>query len=255
MKNFHTHTERCGHAHGRDEKYVEKAVKSGFSTLGFSDHSPMVFPTDHKSTFRVPLDRTEDYVNSISSLREKYKNEIKIYIGYEMEYYPECFDGTISFLEQYGFDYLIMGQHFISNEYDGKAVYCARENSDAYAFDCYIEQALTGLQTGKFLYIAHPDIFRYTGSDDEYCKRAEYFIKELKKLGIPLEFNLLGFSDKRNYPDRRFWEIAAKEGNDTVIGLDAHDPKVLTDMKTYNRALDYLHSLGIEPINDKVEIK
>ena len=256
MKNFHTHTVRCGHAKGRDETYVKRALESGFSTLGFSDHSPMVFaPDKHRSTFRIPLSKTESYVKSINSLKEKYASDIKIYLGYEMEYYPKYFSQSIDYLEQFGFDYLILGQHFTSNEADEESVYAAGGSTDPKAFDCYIEQALTALQTGRFLYIAHPDVFKFIGDDDEYCKRAEYFVKELKKLGYPLEFNLLGFADKRNYPDRRFWELVAKEGNDTVIGFDAHNPKVLTDMKTYERALKYLSELGITPINDKIEIK
>ncbi len=255
MKNFHTHTTRCGHAHGKDEKYVEKAIKNGFSALGFSDHSPMVFsPESHKSSFRIPLEKTEDYVSSINSLKEKYASDIKIYLGYEMEYYPKYFNQTIDYLEQFGFDYLILGQHFTSNECDEKAVYSAGGTNNPYDFDSYIEQTLEGLQTGRYLYIAHPDVFKFTGSDEEYIKRAEYFIKELKKLGYPLEFNLLGFADKRNYPDSRFWEIVAKEGNDVVIGFDAHEPSVLSDMKTFEKAKEYLNSLGIEPMNDKIEI-
>ena len=256
MKNFHTHTKRCGHAKGRDETYVKNAIKNGFSELGFSDHSPMVFaPDDHTSSFRIPLCKTENYVKSINSLKEKYASDIKVYLGYEMEYYPKYFNQTISYLEEFGYDYLILGQHFTSNEFDEKAVYCAGKTDSEYALQCYIEQVLEGLNTGKYLYIAHPDVFRFTGPDDIYIKRMEYFVKELKKLGYPLEFNLLGFWDNRNYPDKRFWEIVAKEGNNTVIGFDAHSPSVLSDMKLYKRALKYLDELGITPINDDIKIK
>jgi len=257
MKNFHTHTRRCGHARGRDETYVKRAIKTGLSVLGFSDHSPMIFPSsDFRSTFRVPLSKTEDYVKSVTSLKEKYKDDIKIYLGYEMEYYPKLFNETYSYLESFGLDYLILGQHFIYNEYEDYAFHTGSSNEDLDGFDTYIEQVLTGLQTGKYLYVAHPDLYKYVGKDEDgFLRRNEYYIKELKKLGYPVEFNLLGFYDKRNYPDCRFWEMVAKEGNDVVIGFDAHDPWVISDMKTYNKALDYLHSLGIEPMNDKIEIK
>ena len=254
MKNFHTHTTRCGHARGKDEAYVKEAIKTGFSVLGFSDHAPMIFaPEKYESSFRMPIAKVEDYIKSLTSLKEKYKDQIKIKIGYEIEYYPKKFGQTIDFLEQYGFDYLILGQHFTSNEIDEGAVYSGGGTDSLYDFDKYIEQVLEGLNTGRYLYVAHPDLFKYTGSDEVYNGRMEYYLKEIKKLGYPVEFNLLGYYDKRNYPDRRFWEIAAKNGNDVVIGFDAHDPWVLSDMETYHSALDYLSSLGIKPVNDEID--
>jgi len=39
---------------------------------------------------------------------------------------------------------------------------------------------------------------------------------ELKKLDIPLEFNFLGYTDKRNYPNNDFWQIVSKVKNDVV---------------------------------------
>ena len=41
--NFHTHTARCGHASGRDEEYVQSAIRGGYQVLGFADHSPWQF--------------------------------------------------------------------------------------------------------------------------------------------------------------------------------------------------------------------
>ena len=38
--NFHTHTARCLHATGTDEDYVKAALHSGYTLLGFSDHTP-----------------------------------------------------------------------------------------------------------------------------------------------------------------------------------------------------------------------
>lgn len=38
--NYHSHTERCGHAVGSDEAYVKEAIKNGYRYMGFSDHAP-----------------------------------------------------------------------------------------------------------------------------------------------------------------------------------------------------------------------
>ena len=39
--NYHTHTTRCRHAAGTDREYVEAAIKSGLTILGFADHTPL----------------------------------------------------------------------------------------------------------------------------------------------------------------------------------------------------------------------
>lgn len=80
-----------------------------------------------------------------------------------------------------------------------------------------------------------------------------YFCEEIKKLGYPLEFNLLGFAQKRNYPDRRFWRIVSQVGNDVIIGFDAHSPEVFQNKRIYNSAVKYLDKLGITPL-EKLDI-
>ena len=64
---------------------------------------------------------------------------------------------------------------------------------------------------------------------------------------MPLELNLLGYHDGRHYPARRFWELAAEEGNRTVLGYDAHSPAAFTwrDLEDQGRRL--LSELGLTP--------
>lgn len=249
MKNYHTHTTRCRHAFGKDRDYVEKAIKAGITELGFSDHAPMLFPDKkYYSNFRMFPDQVEDYVNSINLLKAEYKGKIKIHLGFEIEYLPELFDKTASWLEDKGAEYFILGQHFTDNEYEDYAFYCGNKSFSTKKFDKYINQALEGLKTGKFLYIAHPDLFKFKGSTKIYKEKMTYFCKEIKKLGYPVEFNLLGFSQHRNYPDKRFWKIVSEVGLDVVIGFDAHSPEVFQNKKVYDDAVEYLNKLGIEPI-------
>lgn len=251
MKNYHTHTVRCRHAFGKDRDYINKAIKAGITELGFSDHAPMLFPSDdYYSTFRMFPEDAADYVNSINHLKNEYKDKIKIRLGYEIEYLPKLIDKTLDFLKQYGYEYLILGQHFTDNEYEPYSHYCGSPSEDEEAFDKYINQALDGLKTGMFLYIAHPDLFNYTGPNEIYIEKMTYFCREIKKLGYPIEFNLLGFAQKRHYPDKRFWKIAAETGNDTVLGFDAHSPEAFQNRRIYNDAENYLKSLGITPLED-----
>lgn len=254
MKNYHTHTTRCRHAFGKDIDYITKAINAGFSVLGFSDHAPMLFPIkEYYSSYRMFPENVEDYIKSINLLREEYQDKIQIHIGFEIEYFPRIFDKTVNWLEEIGSEYFILGQHYTDNEYEPFSHYCGNPTDNTILFDKYIEQALEGLATGKFIYIAHPDLFKYTGPDEIYNKKMARFCREIKKLGYPVEFNLLGFAQHRNYPDKRFWEIVAQTGNDVVIGFDAHSPEVFQNKRIYNSAVKYLKKLGITPI--EIDIK
>ena len=91
--NLHTHTYRCNHAVGEDRDYVETAIKSGIKVLGFSDHTPQFFKKDgYYSFFRMKPELAEDYAKSILSLKKEYQNDIQILFGFEVEYYPECYE-------------------------------------------------------------------------------------------------------------------------------------------------------------------
>ena len=46
---------------------------------------------------------------------------------------------------------------------------------------------------------------------------------------LPLELNLLGLREGRNYPDERFWRIVGEEGGKAILGSDAHRPEHVLD--------------------------
>ena len=154
--NYHTHTVRCHHAIGTEREYIETAIARGLKILGFADHSPQLFPGDYYSNFRMYPEQAENYVSTLRRLRDEYKNDIDILIGFETEYYPEIFERLIEFLAPYDIDYMILGQHFIDNEYD-TSIYSGFSTSDESRLERYTNAVLEGLSTGKFSYVAHPD--------------------------------------------------------------------------------------------------
>ena len=88
IENYHTHTTRCRHAEGSDEEYVRYAIDHGLQILGFSDHTPFLFPGDYYSRMRMYPEELADYVGSVRSLQKKYAGQIDIHLGLEVEYYP-----------------------------------------------------------------------------------------------------------------------------------------------------------------------
>lgn len=251
--NYHTHTARCGHASGAEREYIEKAIAEGLTALGFSDHVPMPFPDGFQSHFRCPIEKLEDYVTTLTALREEYKDRIKILIGFEAEYYPELFAPMMKMLSDYPIDYLIMGQHFVGNERG--EVYNGGAFTDEEKLIRYVDQVIEGAKTGAFTYIAHPDLIGYAGENAElYRSEMRRLCVEMKALGIPLEFNLLGFEEHRNYPCDRFWEIVSEVGNTVVLGCDAHQPSKIADKGIIASAVEKLKQFGLTPV-DSVTVR
>lgn len=248
--NLHTHSYRCHHARGTDEEYVLRAIENGYKTIGFSDHAPYLFPGDYYSTFRIELDMAQDYADSVRLLGEKYKDKIRVLLGFEVEYYPQLIDRELAYLKGFGYDYLICGQHHIDNEYEPWPSYCGNAFTDKARLDKYVSQVLAAARSGEFAYIAHPDLPHFTGDDDYLLKRLREMLLALKEINIPIEYNFLGYTDGRNYPRDDFWRMAAEIGNRVVIGLDAHNPKVYADTKHLEKMKKHIASLGITPIDD-----
>ena len=246
--NLHTHTKRCHHAHGEDEEYVLKAIENGYKIFGFSDHAPHLFPGDYVSSCRMLPEETEEYAASINALKQKYKDKIDIKLGYEFEWYPELVEKDIEHLKQYGYDYLLLAQHYTDNEYEDFASYCGHPVDDIKIVDKYINQLLEGARSGLFTYVCHPDLIFYKKDKKIHYEKMDYMLTELKKLDIPLEYNFYGYFDNRHYPDKEFWKMAKEKDCKVVIGLDAHRPCVIEDNKRLDKMKKEIASLGIEPI-------
>lgn len=226
--NYHTHTFRCGHAVGDVEDYIKSALKNGFKTLGFSDHIGF----DDWSVPRVRMEIFEmpEYENTVKNLREKYKDEIEIKLGYEAEYYPDKKDYYFEVRNRV--DYMILGQHTLKRE-----PRYLDENVSDFEVREIGDRVTEAIETGIFMCVAHPDYFmlgRKTYSKD--CDRAiRQIAKTAKKFGVFMELNLKGYYEEKReidgeiqsaYPFRKAMESIFDEGAKFMIGYDEHDPKV-----------------------------
>jgi histidinol-phosphatase (PHP family) len=100
----------------------------------------------------------------------------------------------------------------------------------------YVDLCIEGARTGKYLYLAHPDLIYFTGDTVIYEREMRRLCEEMKTLDMPLEMNVLGLAAGRNYPDERFWKIAKETGNKVITGMDAHTPEQLQNREMRNLA-------------------
>jgi len=81
--DLHIHTVHSDGAN-TPEEMAEAAVKAGFHTLGFSDHS-----TVENRNFCIQAGGEEAYRAEILALKEKYRGKLDILLGIEQDYYSK----------------------------------------------------------------------------------------------------------------------------------------------------------------------
>ena len=247
IANYHSHTVRCGHAQGTEREYVEAGVEAGLKILGFSDHSPYPLAEGYISGMRMRLEETEGYVRVLEDLRDEYRDEIELHIGLEAEYMPERFGEYLDFIKDYPIEYLILGQHMLDEDRPG-AEWCGAPTADRRVLTRYVDQVLEGLGTGKFLYLAHPDLINYSGDNEFYRLEMRRLIRGAKALDVPIELNFLGLMEQRSYPNPVFWQMAGEEGAAVIYGSDAHRPGNVFVPWVYEKAERWREKYGLRVI-------
>ncbi len=246
--NYHTHTYRCGHASGDDEEYILAAIKAGYKTLGFADHAPYKdypLPSSH-----MDISMFDEYVDSISILKEKYKDQIDIKIGLESEYYKANHDERVMLHDR--LDYLILGQHFLDPE---ASVSFFKNNSEEEILE-YGKLVCEALDTGLFMYLAHPDVFM--SKQENFTKAcvdvARMIASKCVDLDIPVELNvhnvrkgkhLISNKEEYFYPNKSFWTIMSEYPIKVLLGIDAHKPEDLLDFDAIEKSLNEVSDLNL----------
>ncbi len=247
-KNFHTHTYRCGHASGKDEEYVLSAIDFGITELGFTDH---IMLKDHPQPhMRGDYSLLDDYVNSLNKLKEKYKDKIKIHIGFEAEAIPYYYPYYKELLDSKKIEYLILGNHCALDENNEIKFYRYTEPG---VVNKYVDSLIDGMRTGLFKYVAHPDhyLVGYHHWDDVSINACNRICKVAEELDIPLEINLAHFRSRHydmnfiDYPYKEFWKIVKNYNIKVILGIDAHNPCDFENVNYENVKL-FLKEVGID---------
>ncbi|MBO6055020.1 MAG: histidinol-phosphatase [Oscillospiraceae bacterium] len=243
--NYHTHTWRCRHAFGEDREYVEAAIAAGFRILGFSDHMPWWADTPGLDHSRMDFELMEDYFTSLNALKKEYADRIEIHIGFEAEYYEDLMPRQLEELRRYSCEYLILGQHF--GGYGKRAHYFGRPFSEPEMLETYVRQITDGIRSGLFLYVAHPDLPFFQGEEPVLRSAYEQILLAAEEKDLPLEINLLGALQNRNYPSELFFRMAKENGNRCIVGLDAHKPEQFQFGPQLERAMAIAGGIQTEP--------
>ena len=229
--NYHTHTVFCD-GKNTAEEMVLSAIEKDMAEIGFSVHAPLPF----KETWDIKMEKMPEYISTLKLLREKYKDQIKIYIGIEQDYYSE---GSTD-----EFDYVIGSVHYIYKDgaylpldlspeatkenivkyYDGDAL--------AYCED-YYKLVKDVYNKTKCQIIGHFDMITKFNermpmidtNHPRYKAAAVDAIAELVKTPAIFEINTGAISRGYRttpYPSDYLLDIMAESGKPFVINSDSH---------------------------------
>lgn len=256
--NYHTHTYRCKHADKNltDEEYVLEFIKKGFKKIAFTDHSPQKEIIDRRPNMRMDYSQIDEYLDSIKCLKEKYKNEIEIETGFEVEYLPGQEDNLLELKRMV--DKINLGQHFIYDE-NNKDILIFRwhdfSDDELLKYADYIKTAIE-LKIPDI--VVHPDIYMLNRKEfGEIEKRvAEIICQTAEKYDVPLEINLTeaymfldNLKDKIEYPSKGFWEVVSKYNIRVIYGVDAHFKE---QIRLYEETIEMVNKTIGKEIIDKL---
>lgn len=231
LSDYHIHTV---FSDGKDtpEEVVKTAIERGFSEIGFSDHSY----TSFDESYCIPFDKISEYRESIRTLREKYKDKIRILSGTEQDFYSE--------MPTEGYDYVIGSVHYVKSgeEYipvdeSPETIVKASEKyfgGDVLSFceEYYKTVAKVSEKTGCDI-IGHFDLVT------KYIEKAELFdaecrryrnaalcaAEELLSSGKPFEINTGAISRGHRstpYPAQFILEYLMARGAKFILSSDSH---------------------------------
>lgn len=234
LTNYHTHTNFCD---GKDspEEMVISAINNNMDSIGFSGHGQSGFD------YSCCIKDMDKYKKEIKRLKEKYKNDIEIYLGIEEEMF-----GPVNRCE---FDYIIGSAHYVKKnnkhfdidlKYEKLAESLNYFNNDVLEYATnYYENFCHYLKERKPDIVGHFDLItkfdeKYPPiflNNKEYHKIAEKFLRMALEEDLIFEVNTGAIARGYRttpYPYINLLHIIKKEGGKIILSSDCHDKDYLT---------------------------
>lgn len=226
--DYHMHTPLCRHAEGEPAEYAARAIETGLTEIGFSDHSPM--RQDNFDQWRMNLDQLGEYVEKVEKARKDYP-QLAIKLALEVDYIPGHEDWIRELTAMHPWDYLIGSVHYVSDnwEVDHPDKLSEWRNRDTMQiWGVYFDRLTMAAESGLFEIIGHTDLVKkFCFYPDRDCSPLfDNFLRSAARSGVAIELNTAGLRKdcKEIYPARHILRMACERGVHITFGSDAHHP-------------------------------
>ncbi|MFX1574110.1 MAG: histidinol-phosphatase HisJ [Promethearchaeota archaeon] len=247
FEDWHTHNELCHHAKGTIEEYVIKAIDLKLRTIGISDHFPYEFLNNIEripyTDYAITVPEIELYLSTTENLKEKYKKDIIIRLGFEIDYFKNQEPVLNQHLNNVKkrLDFILASIHIL-NFFDGRGAWGFddsrfKSDYDYYGVDkvyMFYYQSLQKMVTSQefdFDIIAHFDLpkkFNDIPKNKEMINNEVIKALELiKKRDVVMEINSSGLRKdcREQYPKKQIIREMYSLDIPILLGSDAHKPQ------------------------------
>ena len=250
LRDYHTHSRRCGHGFGEIEDYVKAAIVKNLNEIGISDHFPIKSVNKDPKLIEIlkiasmEVEEFPRYIKEIKGLKEKYKNKIDIRISTEIAFYTP--GGALSLqkevLEPFmdDIDYILGGIHDVKWHESPQILLdpsLASEIFGKYGEDKiileYLNKLIKLVDTTFFDVIAHFDYYRmmYRPNNPIYSQNMWQklldLLDKIKNKGMAIEINTSATrkSLSNQFPDDEIIKEIIQRKIPLLLGSDAHKPE------------------------------
>lgn len=250
--DYHMHTTFCD-GKNSPEEMVQSAIDMGMEEMGFSVHGI----TFHDNSYCMKREKKPLYIEEINTLKEKYRNKIKIYLGVEGDYYSS---EDVSM-----YDYVIGSVHYvkIEDEYvvvDSNAE-CMKKASDKYfggdtlSFaEKYYEVVADVVNKLDCDIIGHFNLLEkfqektpiFDTESERYKKAWKKAVDALIPSGVPFEINTGAISRGYRtvpYPSFEMIEYIKEKGGSVIFSSDSHAKDTI--MYEFSKWEDKVRATGV----------
>lgn len=237
--NLHTHS-NFSDGKSEMEEMVLDAISKNLKVIGITDHSPMPF----ENRVSLKKERINDYIAEVKRLKDKYKDQINVRLGMEMEYIPGMSEDFQSVRENLGLEYLIGSVHLVEKDgalwfIDGAKIEPYDEGLDKIfhgdikaGVKRFFEQSNMMIENEKFEIIGHFDKIkmnnkgRYFQESDKWYRDLLFETLDLiKQKNLIVEVNTRGMYKGRYdgfYPSEWLFPFLKEMRIPVIISSDGH---------------------------------
>jgi len=274
LSNFHTHS-NFSDGSAAPLEYVEEAIRQGFESLGFSEHSVLPF----ENTFALKPGSEFSYIAEINRLSSEYKDQIKLYVAMEADYVPGISSGFEGLKQSFGLDYIIGSVHLVKTAHPEKLWFIDGPKRETYDnglnefFNGDIRQGVTAywhqinqmLENEAFDIIGHLDKIKMHNQDRWFSEDEKWYtdlvnetIDLIAEKGVIVEVNTRGIYKGRSqslFPGEYILRKLSEKKIPVILSSDAHQPHELS--LWFAEAKEVMKSCGINDLYylDKKEWK
>lgn len=239
--DYHMHT-LLSDGKNSHEEMVEAAIEKGFSEIGFTDH----FCIKQPCAWAMGADGLESMMKKLTALREKYRDQIRILPGVEVDYFPDKEEEIARELEKYPFDFVLGSVHFLDDwNYDSDRTRYGEFSND-YLYRWYFAEIKRAASSGLFDTMAHPDLIKKFQIWPESAQNGLFqeTAKIFAKSGVAFEVNTSGIDRPCGefFPGKDFLDELYKANVPVTLGSDSHKAEQIG--RYFDEARNMLKELG-----------